>query len=46
MHELLNFHNEQFLQQSLTHRSYVNENSGEMHHERLEFLGDALPYLN
>ncbi|MEA5583492.1 ribonuclease III [Nodularia harveyana UHCC-0300] len=26
----------------MTHRSYVNENPGEKHNERLEFLGDAL----
>jgi ribonuclease III len=42
MHELLNFQNEKLLQQALTHRSYVNENPGEQHNERLEFLGDAL----
>jgi ribonuclease III len=42
MHQLLNFHNEQLLLQALTHRSYVNEHSGEQHNERLEFLGDAL----
>ncbi len=30
------------LEQALTHRSYVNENPGATHNERLEFLGDAL----
>ncbi|AHJ30301.1 Ribonuclease III [Nodularia spumigena CCY9414] len=39
---MLNFQNEKLLQQALTHRSYVNENPGEKHNERLEFLGDAL----
>jgi ribonuclease III len=42
MHELLNFKNEKLLRQALTHRSYVNENPGETHNERLEFLGDAI----
>ncbi len=42
MHELLDFRNERLLRQALTHRSYVNENPGELHNERLEFLGDAL----
>lgn len=42
MHQLLIFHNEKLLRQALTHRSYVNENPGEEHNERLEFLGDAL----
>ncbi|HYW19784.1 MAG TPA: ribonuclease III [Nodularia sp. (in: cyanobacteria)] len=42
MHELLNFSNEKLLRQALTHRSFVNENPGEKHNERLEFLGDAL----
>ncbi|MEA5512953.1 ribonuclease III [Nodularia sp. UHCC 0506] len=42
MHELLNCKNEKLLRQALTHRSYVNENPGEKHNERLEFLGDAL----
>lgn len=42
MHELLNFRDEMLLQQALTHRSYVNEHPGEIHNERLEFLGDAL----
>jgi ribonuclease III len=42
MHELLNFRDEKLLRQSLTHRSYVNENPGEAHNERLEFLGDSL----
>ena len=30
------------LRQALTHRSYINENPGELHNERLEFLGDAI----
>ncbi|MEH2422994.1 MAG: ribonuclease III [Nostoc sp.] len=43
MHKILIFHNEKFLRQALTHRSYVHENPGEgEHNERLEFLGDAL----
>jgi ribonuclease-3 len=42
MHKLLNFQNETLLRQALTHRSYVNENPGETHNERLEFLGDAI----
>jgi ribonuclease-3 len=42
MHKLLTFRNERLLRQALTHRSYVNENSGEDHNERLEFLGDAI----
>ncbi|MBD2090944.1 ribonuclease III [Microcoleus sp. FACHB-1515] len=42
MHKLLNFQNEKLLRQALTHRSYVNENPGEAHNERLEFLGDAI----
>ncbi|QZZ19998.1 ribonuclease III [Leptothermofonsia sichuanensis E412] len=42
MHELLNFRDQQLLLQALTHRSYVNENPGAVHNERLEFLGDAL----
>jgi len=42
MHQLLNFRNEKLLRQALTHRSYVNENPGELHNERLEFLGDAI----
>jgi ribonuclease III len=42
MHKLLNFQDEKLLRQALTHRSYVNENPGEKHNERLEFLGDAL----
>jgi ribonuclease III len=42
MHELLNFRDETLLRQALTHRSYVNEHPGEIHNERLEFLGDAL----
>lgn len=42
MHQLLNFEDEKLLRQALTHRSYVNENPGELHNERLEFLGDAV----
>jgi ribonuclease-3 len=43
VHKLLTFNNEKLLRQALTHRSYVNENPGEMeHNERLEFLGDAI----
>lgn len=37
------FNDEKLLRRSLTHRSYVNENSGEGgDNERLEFLGDAI----
>ncbi len=37
------FHDEKLLRQALTHRSYVNENPGEIKdNERLEFLGDAI----
>ncbi|OGZ34259.1 MAG: ribonuclease III [Candidatus Portnoybacteria bacterium RBG_19FT_COMBO_36_7] len=38
------FKNKELLQQSLTHRSYLNENPefGLGHNERLEFLGDAV----
>lgn len=38
------FHNKDLLLQSLTHRSYLNENPGFRlgHNERLEFLGDAV----
>ncbi|MBW4622860.1 MAG: ribonuclease III [Cyanosarcina radialis HA8281-LM2] len=42
MHKLLNFRDEKLLLQALTHRSYTNENPGETHNERLEFLGDAI----
>jgi len=42
MHQLLIFQNEKLLRQALTHRSYTNENPGEKHNERLEFLGDAI----
>ncbi|MDX2097279.1 MAG: ribonuclease III [Leptolyngbyaceae cyanobacterium bins.59] len=42
MQELLNFQTEKLLIQALTHRSYVNEHPGELHNERLEFLGDAI----
>ncbi|MEK7125186.1 MAG: ribonuclease III [Patescibacteria group bacterium] len=38
------FRNAQFLEQALTHRSYLNENPEWQrdHNERLEFLGDAV----
>ncbi len=38
------FKNKDFLKESLTHRSYLNENPkwGLPHNERLEFLGDAV----
>ena len=38
------FSNSGFLQEALTHKSYVNERraSGQTHNERLEFLGDAV----
>ena len=43
MHKLLMFNDEKLLRRSLTHRSYVNENPGEVeNNERLEFLGDAI----
>ncbi|HIK55737.1 MAG TPA: ribonuclease III [Synechococcales cyanobacterium M55_K2018_004] len=42
MHKLLNFRDEKLLRQALTHRSFANENPGQPHNERLEFLGDAL----
>lgn len=42
MHQLLIFRDEKLLRQALTHRSYANENPGEPHNERLEFLGDAI----
>jgi len=43
MHKLLMFNDEKLLRQSLTHRSYINENPGEGgDNERLEFLGDAI----
>lgn len=40
----LKFKNIEFLQQALTHRSYLNEHRGYKldHNERLEFLGDAV----
>jgi ribonuclease III len=40
----VNFKSQELLQQSLTHRSYLNENPefGLGHNERLEFLGDAV----
>ncbi|MGQ9871623.1 ribonuclease III [Leptodesmis sp.] len=43
MHKLLTFKDEKLLRQALTHRSYINENPGEIgDNERLEFLGDAI----
>ncbi len=38
------FKNKKFLEEALTHRSYLNENpgGGVSHNERLEFLGDAV----
>ena len=42
IHPLLEFQDEQLLWQALTHRSYANEQPGEHHNERLEFLGDAV----
>ncbi len=40
----ITFNNQTLFKQSLTHRSYLNENpkSGLEHNERLEFLGDAV----
>ena len=42
MHDILKFRDEKLLRQALTHRSYANENPGETHNERLEFLGDSI----
>jgi ribonuclease-3 len=42
MHKLLNFQDEKLLILALTHRSYASENTGTMHNERLEFLGDSI----
>jgi len=44
----VNFNNINLLKQSLTHRSYLNENSKEKteHNERMEFLGDAVLELS
>jgi ribonuclease III len=43
MHKLLMFQNAKLLQQALTHRSYINEHTGEVSdNERLEFFGDAI----
>ncbi len=43
MHKLLIFKDQTLRQSALTHRSYVNENAGNIrHNERLEFLGDAI----
>ncbi len=36
------FKNQNLWLQALTHRSYANENLGNEHNERLEFLGDAI----
>jgi ribonuclease-3 len=41
-HKLLKFRDQKLLEQALTHSSYANENPGNSHNERLEFLGDAL----
>ena len=40
----IKFNNLEFLEQALTHRSYLNEHRDEklVHNERLEFLGDAV----
>lgn len=40
----ISFNNKDLLRQAFTHRSYINENknSGLLHNERLEFLGDAV----
>ncbi|NEQ38610.1 MAG: ribonuclease III [Okeania sp. SIO3I5] len=40
--KLPEFKNPELLKQALTHRSYLNENSGEEDNESLEFLGDAV----
>ncbi|MEB3342498.1 ribonuclease III [Okeania sp.] len=40
--KLPEFKNPELFQQALTHRSYLNENSGEEDNESLEFLGDAV----
>lgn len=39
---LPSFKQENLWLQALTHRSYANENPGNDHNERLEFLGDAI----
>lgn len=36
------FNNLELLEQSLTHKSYANENKVPYHNERLEFLGDSV----
>ena len=41
-HKLPEFKNPELLKQALTHRSFLNENSGEEDNESLEFLGDAV----
>ena len=40
--KLPEFKNSELLKQALTHRSFLNENSGEEDNESLEFLGDAV----
>ncbi|NEP38724.1 MAG: ribonuclease III [Okeania sp. SIO2H7] len=40
--KLPEFKNPELLKQALTHRSFLNENSGEEDNESLEFLGDAV----
>ncbi|NEP84240.1 MAG: ribonuclease III [Okeania sp. SIO3C4] len=40
--KLPKFKNPELLKQALTHRSFLNENSGEEDKESLEFLGDAV----
>lgn len=42
MMQIPKFSNPKILKQALTHRSAVNENLGECHNERMEFLGDAV----
>ncbi|MCI0597595.1 ribonuclease III [Candidatus Parcubacteria bacterium] len=43
----LSFNNLELLEESLTHRSYLNEHrSAKAHNERLEFLGDAVLELS
>lgn len=43
INKLPEFENQELLKQALTHRSYLNENSGdEEDNETLEFLGDAV----
>lgn len=43
----VSFKNQAFLEEALTHRSYLNEHpDAERHNERLEFLGDAVLELS